>query len=150
MATKHFKVNEMSLSEFIKRHGLQDVYKLPMSINSDGHLLCPCCDYAWTHHGTVEIFDRAEDEEMCLHTVANHRKVQTNYDSSADGNPSLRRDGLIVHFTCEGCSIETQLTIAQHKGQTEMYFVVRFEDMLLSHRHDLEETAFKNRKFCSS
>ncbi len=35
-----------------------------------------------------------------------------------DGCPSPRRGGMVIGFSCEGCSAISSLSIYQHKGQT--------------------------------
>lgn len=48
-----------------------------------------------------------------------------HFGTSGERNPSSRRDGLVISFTCEQCSRDDpgdviELTIAQHKGSTEI------------------------------
>ena len=38
--------------------------------------------------------------------------------AAGSGNPSDRRHGLAVAFTCEACPFQGELTVAQHKGAT--------------------------------
>jgi hypothetical protein len=35
-------------------------------------------------------------------------------------NPSSRRGGIAIRFWCEGCPFISELTLAQHKGSTEV------------------------------
>lgn len=70
-------------------------------------LLCPRCGADNLHHGAVNRYDRAEDG------------AEAPYNR-AEGNPSARRGGLTVDFECEGCGDGIQLTLAQHKGSTEI------------------------------
>lgn len=85
-------------------------------------LLCPGCKSINLHQGEVEIFDRSEDSVSGLHTTANVGDVKIDADMSK--NPSSRRDGMRIHFTCEYCDAKAVLTIVQHKGST----LIAFED----------------------
>lgn len=83
-------------------------------------LLCPSCGFNYLHHEQVEIFEREEDQEHCIHVSVAEGKA--TIDTSPAGNPSSRRHGLRIHFSCEGCSARPILTIAQHKGNTLVDF----------------------------
>lgn len=93
-------------------------------------LMCPRCGYDYLHHVGVKVFDRHEDEATLVRTTVFGAARRTEVVPSAgSGNPSTRRDGITVQFTCEGCSGDKEgdleLLIAQHKGQTELSW--RFE-----------------------
>lgn len=83
-------------------------------------LLCPRCGGDYLHHGQVEVFARTEDAAVGLHTTAG--AGDTRVDRDLGGNPSARRHGVTIAFSCELCDEAAQgvlrLTIAQHKGQT--------------------------------
>lgn len=79
-------------------------------------LLCPNCGFNYLHHDRVEIFERSEDATLGLLVTVAEGKV--TMETSLSGNPSSRRNGLTVHFWCEGCKATPVLTIAQHKGNT--------------------------------
>jgi len=85
-------------------------------------LLCPKCEGEWMHQGLVEVFDRGEDESGShIHTSAGTGSISVDRDMSK--NPSLRRQGIRIHFKCEmGCN--SVLDIVQHKGFT----LVSWED----------------------
>lgn len=68
------------------------------------------------HHERIEIFDRNEDAVTGLHVVVEGSKVIT--DTNLHGNPSARRDGIRIHFRCEGCKAKSFMEISQHKGNT--------------------------------
>jgi hypothetical protein len=34
------------------------------------------------------------------------------------GNPSSRRNGVVIRFWCEDCDVISELTLEQHKGNT--------------------------------
>lgn len=96
----------------------QKAAKLSEIISSAGErtLHCPACDGFYLHQGRTEIFNRGEDEAEGTHVVIEGENVQTNRDLS--GNPSGRRHGLTIHFTCETCPAAVQMHIYQHKGNT--------------------------------
>jgi len=89
-------------------------------------LACPICKNANLHQKKTEIFQREEDEEKGLHISVKDKKVSVD-DNIAD-NPSFRRQGLVIYFTCEHCDgvpnemkeveYSSRLVIYQHKGST--------------------------------
>lgn len=90
-------------------------------IEGFGSLLeCPACHGNNLHHGKIEVFERVEDEKTGLHVSVNNGELME--DKDLNGNPSSRRNGLVVHFKCEQCSAEPVLAIAQHKGNTWVDF----------------------------
>ena len=99
----------------------------------EGCLSCPRCGSGYLHHEAVTIFNRDEDAQEMVTVVTPTRLSQTQEPSAGSGNPSSRRSGLTVRFTCEECCWELpnvplmELTIAQHKGATYMEW--RFEPM---------------------
>jgi hypothetical protein len=85
----------------------------------DNHLTCPRCRSEYLHHGTVTIYDRAEDEpDVTIIEVKDQIAHSCVMDNEKSGNPSLRRDGLVVEFWCEHCDAPLELVVLQHKGQT--------------------------------
>lgn len=83
-------------------------------------LLCPCCGGCYLHHGAVSTFTRhAEDADTGIAFRINAGTDGSIYRSTQlTGNPSSRRDGITIEFTCENCGNTSTLGIAQHKGQT--------------------------------
>jgi hypothetical protein len=83
-------------------------------------LECPTCNNVYLHQGKVEVFDCGEDMTgTCLHVVSGNAKVEVDKDFTM--NPSPRRHGLRVHFSCEaGC--KPVLNMLQHKGNTFLYW----------------------------
>jgi hypothetical protein len=69
----------------------------------------------YLHHEKVEVFERNEDREEGLHAVVTSGAVTV--DTSLEKNPSQRRNGLLITFSCEHCSAKPVLSIVQHKGQ---------------------------------
>lgn len=84
-------------------------------------LLCPACGFTYLHHTSVEIFERSEDAENGVHITVEGGKATV--DNSLKGNPSSRRHGLRIRFSCEGCEATPVLTIKQHKGKTAVDFL---------------------------
>ena len=90
---------------------------------STSDLICPRCANMHLHHRGVTVFDVAkEDAETAVRTEVSHGKSATRVVANNGENPSSRRGGLVIDFWCEGCGEEKplQLTIAQHKGSTEL------------------------------
>ena len=89
---------------------------------SFGLIQCPECRGTFLHHKTVTVYWRAgEDADHGLRLQSDQQSVQTTTDMT--GNPSARRDGIEVEFWCESCHARPRLTIAQHKGATQVQWV---------------------------
>jgi hypothetical protein len=86
---------------------------------------CPKCGEASLHHETVKVFNRdSEDEITGFYTEIRGTKVETRR-SLPVGNPSSRRGGVVINFSCEHCGSNVgNLCVAQHKGSTFVYWVV--------------------------
>jgi len=86
---------------------------------TDGDILqCPQCKENYLHQRKVEVFERKEDEERGICVVVTRNNVEM--DTSMEGNPSSRRQGICIHFECEICNAHPVMFIAQHKGFTLM------------------------------
>lgn len=83
-------------------------------------LKCPGCGELYLHHGAVRVFDRREDSEVVDVTkVVGGLSSTHRVPSTGSGNPSSRRGGITIEFSCEHCEGPGfTLTIAQHKGYT--------------------------------
>ena len=90
----------------------------------DYGLACPKCGGPNLHHGDVTVYSRVEDEtNTTVTTVEGNGDVLVSQSKSGKcGNPSLRRDGLRIGFSCEGCGELQDLCIVQHKGTTFMHW----------------------------
>tara|TARA_R100000458_G_C8044072_1_gene94145 strand:+ start:158 stop:493 length:336 start_codon:yes stop_codon:yes gene_type:complete len=89
------------------------------------NLICPNCGADYLRHRAVRVYNRDEDSNVCRRTIASHYLSQVLVTPNDGGNPSGRRDGLTIDFTCESCSGDetvAQLCVAQHKGRTEMFW----------------------------
>lgn len=96
-------------------------------VNSDiSRLKCPRCGHDNIHQGQVTVYDRKEDaSNVTVTTVSDGMASMAVRSSEGSGNPSSRRHGLAIAFSCEGCGGGTkddyiQLLIAQHKGDTHI------------------------------
>lgn len=97
-------------------------------------IMCPHCSGEFMHHVGVDIYERHEDRDSGTHVAVygvdtNDRDSHLNkasvvVDTSMDGNPSPRRQGLTIQLWCEGCQSQLELSVAQHKGQTLVNFDV--------------------------
>ncbi len=94
---------------------------------------CPACGYFFTHQEYYEIFQCSEDSDG-IRTIV--QLNQTTVDTNMKGNPSSRRDGMRMFFTCEGCHCHGdksqnppmfELLIYQHKGVT-IFETVYYEE----------------------
>lgn len=86
-------------------------------------LECPGCTNCNLHQKKVSTFWRVEDAERGIRVVSQF--VHTLVDKEMHGNPSPRRDGILIDFECEHCDAEPRLSIFQHKGTT----IVKWESM---------------------
>jgi hypothetical protein len=88
-------------------------YTVEFVADDDVMLKCPRCgtDEGYLHHGGVTVYSREEDGPVTVTTING---------GAAGENPSARRDGIAIRFTCELCPAELELTIAQHKGHTHL------------------------------
>ena len=86
----------------------------------DNSVVCAHCGHENTHLHSVETFSQKEDSITGIHVTAGiiDGTCTVSVDTDVSGNPSSRRDGVIVYFECETdeCGKLTALFIAQHKG----------------------------------
>jgi hypothetical protein len=87
-------------------------------IDPNDMLKCPSCDWNNLHHVSVEIFEREEDASAGVHVQVEGKRVWV--DADLTDNPSARRDGMLIRFTCETCNATPTLQMLQHKGSTYM------------------------------
>lgn len=83
--------------------------------------LCPSCGGNYLRHESVEVFEREGDQANGVHVSVGEGNAKINTDLSR--NPSARRHGLSIHFSCEHCSAKPVLHVSQHKGNTIVDFV---------------------------
>ena len=84
-------------------------------------LLCKNCGSDYLHHHRIELFDREkEDSKEGLHVILEEGDVLI--DRNLQHNPSSRRNGLSINFSCENCQATSVLNIVQDRGQTFLSF----------------------------
>ena len=73
------------------------------------------------HHSKITVYDRTEDQKVTTVTVV-HDGVSATHLSPSDevANPSPRRHGVAIAFACETCGEGIELTISQHKGNSNL------------------------------
>ena len=81
-----------------------------------GALVCPNCKGTYLHQVSVDYFDRQEDAQQGTHILVQNGTA--TLDTNMSGNPSKRREGIVITFDCENCEATPRLTIAQHKGNS--------------------------------
>ena len=110
-----------------------DVLELGAAYSNNSTLLCPACKYDYTHQEYYEIYQRNEDYSG-IHTVV--KLHGTTVDTIMKDNPSSRRQGMRMYFSCEGCHGDQEegvnpplfeLLIYQHKGVT-VFETVYYEE----------------------
>lgn len=92
----------------------------PLKINDDGGLGCPVCGQTYLHHLEVEIWEREADADESIVTACTAGGGVSIERRSSFYNPSHRRNGMRVKFTCECCHAKPVFTLIQHKGETLM------------------------------
>lgn len=92
-----------------------------VTVTAQGNLLCPHCEGEFLHHDRIKVYGRVteDDEDLVKVTVETTRR-DGPVSQRELGNPSARRDGVAISFWCELCEAVSELTIAQHKGMTEI------------------------------
>ena len=91
-------------------------------------LLCPRCSSSYLHHESVVAYDRKEDDPVTTRTEVGAADLSRRQEVSAlSHNPSSRRHGIAIRFSCEECCLHEmgedpafELTMAQHKGVTQV------------------------------
>jgi predicted GIY-YIG superfamily endonuclease len=110
-----------------------DVLELVTAYSHHSTMECPSCKYDFTHQEYYEIFQRNEDCDG-IHTVV--KLDGTTVDTKMKDNPSSRRDGMRMYFSCESCHGNQEeginpplfeLLIYQHKGVT-IFETVYYEE----------------------
>lgn len=85
-------------------------------------LHCPTCNFNFTHHGVVEVWDRKEDADTGLWVHVSESGLFSSKEfKGVNRNPSDRRGGIRIRFSCENCPTPFWICIAQHKGETFIY-----------------------------
>lgn len=87
------------------------------NINYEKAFKCPSCGGENLHHDAVDVYFRNHEDapEGMFIRCADDTSIKS---ISPEGNPSYRRNGLVISFWCETCDDKSQLAIQQHKGTT--------------------------------
>lgn len=85
-------------------------------VSPDKTLKCPHCGSDYLHQERVWVFHRPNEDASI--GLAVEIKGQIIEPGTMDENPSPRRDGMSIGFSCEACQSTPKLNIWQHKGQT--------------------------------
>jgi hypothetical protein len=88
-------------------------------------LLCPECKNPYLHHEAISVYERErEDAPSRVLTLGcslrNPSRILETDERRAGPNPSMRRNGIAIRFWCENCHSISELTLAQHKGTSEL------------------------------
>lgn len=89
-----------------------------MKVGQSGALVCPMCGGECLHHSGVMSFVRDQEDGEA-------RRYGYGSWPTALSNPSARRDGTVIQFYCETCPATPMLCIAQHKGESLVYWSTR-------------------------
>ena len=93
-------------------------------------LKCPSCGESNLHQGAVNVWNRAqEDSNTGLAACIDGQEGYVGKDERMTGNPSFRRDGMTIDFSCEHCEGGRTLAIFQHKGTTYLKWTKVFENV---------------------
>lgn len=102
----------------------------PIAIDDNTWLICPNCGSNYLHHASITVYNRAEDAPATrvthLGTAMDGFASDTTDDTFTSAtvksddcdNPSSRRHGLQIRFSCENCDVTPTLNLYQHKGFT--------------------------------
>lgn len=96
-----------------------------LEILTEEVLCCPHCGCDYTHQGEVTVFNREEDAEKVSTVIVSKNGNLTSKMTNGEGNPSSRRNGLLIKFECEGCQQSFYVGVSQHKGQTFFEYFVK-------------------------
>jgi hypothetical protein len=85
---------------------------------TDDVMSCPACGHLYTHHESTSIYVRDGGEDGPIRRIdVNIGGDTTIKSNSRDVSPSMRRDSVVVHFSCElGCLFDMEFS--QHEGKT--------------------------------
>lgn len=91
---------------------------LPVNTTAeDDEIYCPeCGKNGYLHHSSVVVYERKEDQTATIHEIGPKTTLRPN--------PSPRRHGIRIRFTCEQHTGAWDLLIFQHKGQSYMEWQV--------------------------
>ena len=91
------------------------------------YFLCPNCGGTNLHQQDKWIYHRSQEDSPTGLRIRISEIVYTEDDIMCM-NPSSRRDGIEIYFSCETCDVISKLTIQQHKGTEFVSFVGHHRD----------------------
>jgi hypothetical protein len=102
---------------------IQGRVTLPANTFAPGvELKCPGCGSEYLHHYEVRIWSRKEDaahtEQITARALPGATPQALAEITNGEGNPSARRHGIAIRFSCEMCWQISELTLAQRTGTT--------------------------------
>ena len=91
-------------------------------LNEYGDLQCAWCGEGYLHHLEVHVFARRKEDGQTYRTAIDATAATVAFPQpvSCRENPSSRRSGVKILCSCELCHGITALTVAQHKGATQV------------------------------
>lgn len=102
---------------------------------------CAHCGEDYIHQNGLIWFQRGEDDgKGDAYYVEWGRAGKLTFDNAFSANPSRRRHGMLVTFSCELCGGSTSVVFSQHKGITETGVIKTPEGLIVS-RVDFEAQA---------
>jgi hypothetical protein len=88
----------------------------------DASMCCPYCGHNYLHHKNVIVYNR--DHEDSNHGLVVHSMDGSiTIDDDLNGNPSGRRNGVLIYLECENCGNTYKLALYKHKGVTYLHWV---------------------------
>lgn len=87
-------------------------------------LECAHCGNDYTHLEGFAWYRREEDDGVCSVAMSGKTGIPATIVMDNKYNPSPRRDGMHIIYSCESCGELSSLAIAQHKGQTHVGTVI--------------------------
>ena len=81
-------------------------------------LQCPHCEHDHIHQVETQLYCRDDSEDAVLVLVNMYDGMISQAKAPPGSNPSTRRHGMRLIFSCEGCDEYPQLVMHQHKGDT--------------------------------
>lgn len=94
-------------------------------LTGEHSITCAKCGSVCSHFERVDVHNRdKEDSPAGLHVQIGLSRTESGVvlDRRMDGNPSDRRDGISIMFSCENCPAINLLEFMQHKGETIMRY----------------------------
>lgn len=83
-------------------------------------IMCPVCMGYRMKQVSVTVYERATDADP-IGTAVTINKNGLSSTEHLEGNPSPRKNAVVITFECIDCSDVSDLTIVNHKGVTDMH-----------------------------